>query len=69
MKELVTHHVTVISEVAPEHVDDGVLKLMKKPRQSNFLDFKREFEKSDQGSRQRTVLGAVSHFVASRLLT
>ena len=63
MKELVTHHVSGHLKVAPEHIDDGVLKMMKKPRQSNFLDFKREFEKATKEAGKEQYL--VPYFISS----
>lgn len=39
MKELITHHVGGHLKVAPEHMDDDVLHLMKKPGLKNFDEF------------------------------
>lgn len=42
-KELVKHHVSGQLKVAPEHVNDHVLKMMNKPPHSVFEDFKEAF--------------------------
>ena len=45
MKDLITHHVGGHLKVAPEHLDDEVLHLMKKPGLKNFDEFVSYFEK------------------------
>ncbi len=45
LKELITHHVGGHLKVAPEHMDDEVLHLMKKPGLKNFDEFVKYFEK------------------------
>ncbi|MBS1963191.1 MAG: YgiQ family radical SAM protein [Bdellovibrionales bacterium] len=44
MKELITHHVGGHLKVAPEHMDDDVLHLMKKPGLRNFDEFVSYFD-------------------------
>ncbi|HEV3020865.1 MAG TPA: YgiQ family radical SAM protein, partial [Pirellulales bacterium] len=57
MQELVTHHVGGQLKVAPEHVDPGVLSLMKKPDNDDFIGFARDFDKASKaaGKQQRLV--------------
>ena len=49
IEELATHHVGGHLKVAPEHVDDETLYLMKKPGMDVYLDFEKQF---DQASRK-----------------
>ncbi len=42
--ELITNHVSGRLKVAPEHTDDQVLKLMRKPKFSLFFKFKKLFD-------------------------
>lgn len=42
--ELVGHHVSGRLKVAPEHTENEVLKLMRKPKFDYFLKFKKKFE-------------------------
>lgn len=44
LQEVVEHHVSGQMKVAPEHTEDGVLKLMGKPGQHALLRFKRLFD-------------------------
>lgn len=44
VEQLVTHHVSGRLKVAPEHTEDHVLKLMRKPSFKYFETFKRKFE-------------------------
>ena len=44
LKELVSHHISGQMKVAPEHIDDGVLKLMNKPSKKSLLEFKNSFD-------------------------
>jgi len=63
MKDLVTHHVGGQLKVAPEHVDPGVLALMKKPDNDDFIGFGREFHKASKASGKKQYL--VPYFIAS----
>ncbi|HVC97251.1 MAG TPA: YgiQ family radical SAM protein, partial [Pirellulales bacterium] len=56
MKDLVTHHVGGQLKVAPEHVDPGVLALMKKPDNDDFIGFGREFHKASKASGKKQYL-------------
>lgn len=44
VEQLITHHVSGRLKVAPEHTEDEVLKLMRKPSFSFFHQFKERFE-------------------------
>src|SRR4051812_27823305 len=44
MRDLITHHVGGHLKVAPEHLDDDVLHLMKKPGLKNFDEFVNYFQ-------------------------
>jgi uncharacterized radical SAM protein YgiQ len=63
MKELATHHVGGLLKVAPEHVDENVLELMKKPGRGDFLEFDREFTKASDAAGKKQHL--VPYFIAS----
>lgn len=43
MFDLVKHHVSGQMKIAPEHIDDEVLKLMGKPSNKNLLEFRDKF--------------------------
>jgi uncharacterized radical SAM protein YgiQ len=42
--ELCEHHISGQLKVAPEHVNDGVLRLMNKPPHSVYLEFKKRYD-------------------------
>lgn len=44
VEQLITHHVSGRLKVAPEHTEDSVLKLMRKPSFEFFYKFKQRFE-------------------------
>jgi uncharacterized radical SAM protein YgiQ len=44
VEQLITHHVSGRLKVAPEHTEDEVLKLMRKPSFDYFMIFKKKFE-------------------------
>nr|WP_318712028.1 YgiQ family radical SAM protein [uncultured Treponema sp.] len=56
-KELVLHHISGQLKVAPEHVSDNVLSLMRKSTHKVYEDFAREYEKTnkDLGMKQYLV--------------
>jgi uncharacterized radical SAM protein YgiQ len=64
MKELITHHVGGHLKVAPEHLDDEVLHLMKKPGMKNFDEFVSYFDQvsKDAGKEQYVVPYFISGF-------
>jgi uncharacterized radical SAM protein YgiQ len=64
MKDLITHHVGGHLKVAPEHMDDKVLHLMKKPGLKNFDEFVSYFEKvsAEIGKEQYVVPYFISGF-------
>ena len=47
-KELVLHHISGQLKVAPEHVSDNVLSLMRKSTHKVYEDFAREYEKTNR---------------------
>lgn len=63
MRELVEHHVGGTLKVAPEHVDPGVLALMKKPSIANCEEFARQFAELSEAAGKRQYL--VSYYIAS----
>lgn len=63
LRELATHHVGGLLKVAPEHVNDRVLELMKKPGAEDFVEFDRAFQQaSAQAGKQQHL---VPYFIAS----
>lgn len=64
MRELITHHVGGQLKVAPEHMDDDVLHLMKKPGLKNFDEFVSYFEKvsAEAGKEQYVIPYFISGF-------
>jgi uncharacterized radical SAM protein YgiQ len=44
LKTLVDHHISGQMKVAPEHIDDKILKLMNKPDKNTLLRFKKDFD-------------------------
>jgi uncharacterized radical SAM protein YgiQ len=64
MKELITHHVGGHLKVAPEHLDEDVLHLMKKPGLRNFDEFVSYFEEvsREAGKEQYVVPYFISGF-------
>jgi uncharacterized radical SAM protein YgiQ len=63
LEELAANHVGGHLKVAPEHISDRVLKLMKKPRRENFLEFKKGFEKASKRVGKEQYL--VPYFISS----
>ncbi|OGC04907.1 YgiQ family radical SAM protein [candidate division WOR-1 bacterium RIFOXYA12_FULL_43_27] len=63
MEELVRHHVGGQLSVAPEHICEEVLLLMKKPKFDRFLKFKKEFERLNQKHGKRQFL--IPYFISS----
>jgi len=64
MKDLITHHVGGYLKVAPEHLDEEVLHLMKKPGLKNFDEFVSYFEEvsKEAGKEQYIVPYFISGF-------
>ncbi|MCC7440609.1 MAG: YgiQ family radical SAM protein [Bdellovibrionales bacterium] len=64
LRDLITHHVGGQLKVAPEHLDDEVLHLMKKPGLKNFDQFVSFFEKvsAEVGKEQYVVPYFISGF-------
>lgn len=56
LPQLCGFHVSGHLKVAPEHVSQRVTNIMGKPDISLFLDFKREFEKLQEGRKKRQYL-------------
>jgi len=63
MRELATHHVGGLLKVAPEHTDPGVLDLMKKPANDDFVKFGEEFQKASEVAGKKQFL--VPYYIAS----
>ncbi|WP_026258896.1 YgiQ family radical SAM protein [Uliginosibacterium gangwonense] len=57
VKELVTHHVSGLLKIAPEHTEEGPLSKMMKPGISSFERFRKMFEKYSNEA------GKVQHLV------
>ncbi len=64
MRDLITHHVGGHLKVAPEHLDDDVLHLMKKPGLKNFDQFVSYFDEvsAEAGKEQYVVPYFISGF-------
>jgi uncharacterized radical SAM protein YgiQ len=63
LEELAAHHVGGHLKVAPEHVSDRVLALMKKPAQNTFEEFAERFEAASKRAGKDQFL--VPYFIAS----
>ena len=63
LKELVTHHVSGQLKVAPEHVCEPVLKLMKKPKVDTFERFRKDFARYSREAGKEQYL--VPYFISS----
>jgi len=63
LEELVTHHVSGQLKVAPEHVCDEVLRLMKKPGLEHFERFREEFARYSRAAGKEQYL--VPYFLSS----
>jgi uncharacterized radical SAM protein YgiQ len=48
LREVVEHHVSGQMKIAPEHTEDGVLKIMRKPGAELLLQFKESFDRMTQ---------------------
>ncbi len=64
LRELVLHHVSGHLKVAPEHLDPGVLRLMRKNPAEDFYRFQEEFERlsREAGKKQYLVPLFISNF-------
>ncbi|MDD3154843.1 MAG: YgiQ family radical SAM protein [Victivallaceae bacterium] len=64
LRELIRHHVSGHLKVAPEHLDDRVLKLMRKSPASEFYEFMRLFEEESRaaGKEQYLIPLLISNF-------
>jgi uncharacterized radical SAM protein YgiQ len=63
MSELAAHHTGGLLKVAPEHTDERVLALMKKPGPEDFVEFDREFQKASARAEKKQHL--VPYYIAS----
>lgn len=63
LEALVTHHVSGQLKVAPEHVCEPVLRVMKKPGPSSFERFRRDFERYSRKAGKEQYL--VPYFISS----
>ncbi len=62
-EQLIRHHVSGRLKVAPEHTDDGVLKVMRKPSFSYFLELKRLFDNLNR--KDNTKRQIIPYFISS----
>lgn len=62
-RELITRHVSGRLKVAPEHMSDTVLRLMRKPLWKDYLRFKKFFERVNQEAGLRQQL--IPYFISS----
>lgn len=63
MRDLARHHVGGHLKVAPEHVDPGVLGLMRKPATDDFELFSEEFNKESKKAGKKQFI--IPYFIAS----
>jgi radical SAM superfamily enzyme YgiQ (UPF0313 family) len=63
LDELVRHHIGGHLKVAPEHVSESVLELMKKPAQHTFEEFADRFERASKRAGKEQYL--VPYFISS----
>jgi uncharacterized radical SAM protein YgiQ len=63
LRELVEHHVSGQLKVAPEHIDDQVLRLMGKPSQKLYDQFVRAYEAENKKLGKKQFL--VPYFISS----
>jgi uncharacterized radical SAM protein YgiQ len=63
LEELVSHHVSGQLKVAPEHVCEDVLRLMKKPGVEAFERFRKEFDRYSRQAGKEQYL--VPYFISS----
>ena len=63
LRELITHHVSGQLKVAPEHVSDRVLRLMRKPCFETFERFREQFERFSREAGKQQYL--VPYFISS----
>jgi len=68
VEELIKHHVSGRLKVAPEHTENGVLKIMRKPSFDLFLKFKKYFDKINRsaGLKQQIIPYFISSHPGSR---
>ncbi|MBQ3631251.1 MAG: YgiQ family radical SAM protein [Prevotella sp.] len=62
-RELICHHVSGRLKVAPEHTSDRVLQLMRKPSFSQFVQFKRIFDRINREEHLRQQI--IPYFISS----
>jgi len=62
LREMAAHHVSGHLKVAPEHVSDRVLKVMKKPAQASFERFAEAFKSASEEAGKEQYL--VPYFIA-----
>lgn len=63
LRELVNHHISGQLKIAPEHIDNDVLNMMRKPNNNNLIEFIREFKLANQESGKNQFL--TYYFIAS----
>jgi len=55
-KEVIHHHVSGHQKVAPEHLDEKVIKLMRKDKPQDFFKYKRIFEEESKNANKEQYL-------------
>ena len=63
LKQLVFQHVSGQMKVAPEHMDDNILKLMGKPPNKMLVDFKDKFDRLSKAAKRKQFL--TYYFIAA----
>ncbi|MFP4332419.1 MAG: YgiQ family radical SAM protein [Campylobacterales bacterium] len=63
LEEIVKHHISGQLKIAPEHTDEGVLKLMNKPTSKALLEFKKLYERLNTKNKKRQFL--TYYFIAA----
>jgi uncharacterized radical SAM protein YgiQ len=63
LQEIVEHHVSGQLKIAPEHTEDGVLRLMGKPNVDSLLEFKKRFDKKSKKAGKKQFL--TYYFIAA----
>ncbi len=63
LDELAREHVGGLLKVAPEHVSDSVLRLMKKPAIGSFEDFSKRFQRASKAAGKEQYI--VPYFISS----
>ncbi len=63
LREIASHHVSGQLKIAPEHIDEDVLRLMNKPPKEALIDFARRFDAANQAAGLEQYI--VAYFMSS----